>query len=73
VLSIVTSVDDDAGSQVFEIGGTSHYLGHGPREAHFGLGSSTQVDVHVHWPASGQQVDLLDVDADQVLTVVEPG
>ena len=60
--------------QLHEIGGsTSHYLGHGPREAHFGLGHATIVDeVRVHWPASGQQVVLFDVPVDQVLVLAEP-
>jgi hypothetical protein len=56
-----------------EIGGTSHYLGHGPREAHFGLGDAETIDeLRVRWPASGAEVVLLDVAADQVLVVSEP-
>jgi hypothetical protein len=60
-------------SRVEEIGGTSHYLGHGPREAHFGLGDAETIDeLRVRWPASGAEVVLLDVAADQVLVVSEP-
>jgi enediyne biosynthesis protein E4 len=60
--------------QLHEIGGsTSHYLGHGPREAHFGVGDATTIDeVKVLWPASGEEVVLFDVAADQVLVVPEP-
>lgn len=71
-LGAIVTVDSDAGTQLHEIGGTSHYLGHGPREAHFGLGTDALVDVRVRWPASGAQVDLIDVAADQVLVVEEP-
>jgi hypothetical protein len=59
--------------QLQEIGGNSHYLGHSERIAHFGLGLADRVDqVRVVWPASGEQVVLDDVGADQVLVVVEP-
>ena len=70
-LGAIVTVTTDVGTQVHEIGGTSHYLGHGPREAHFGLGDDALVDVHVRWPATGIEEDLTDVAADQVLVVPE--
>jgi hypothetical protein len=71
-IGAVVTVDTASGPRMAEIGGTSHYLGHGPREAHFGLGTDELVDVHVRWPATGEQIDLTDVAADQVLVVPEP-
>jgi len=71
-IGAIVTVDTSAGPRVAEVGGTSHYLGHGPREAHFGLGTDELVDVHVTWPATGQTEDLIDVAADQVLVVPEP-
>lgn len=69
--ALVTVVTPD-GALRHEIGGTSHLLGHGPREAHFGLGQALTADVRVDWPASGQFVELDDVQSDQVLVVPEP-
>lgn len=58
--------------QVQEIGSLTHYLGHAPREAHFGLGSATTASVEVYWPASGRTVVLEDVAVDRVLVIEEP-
>jgi hypothetical protein len=70
-IGAIVTVTTDAGAQMAEIGGTSHYLGHGPREAHFGLADDAVVDVHVRWPATGIEEDLADVAADQVLVMPE--
>lgn len=55
-----------------EIHGGSHYLGHGPREGHFGVSDETVVEVRVRWPASGREVVLDHVVTDQVIVVPEP-
>ena len=56
------------GTQVRELGGTNHYVSHGPFEVHFGMGSATRADVTVRWPNGGTTL-LTAVDADQLLTI----
>ena len=56
------------GAQVRELGGTNHYVSHGPFEVHFGMGSATRADVTVRWPGGGTTL-LTAVDADQLLTI----
>ena len=72
VVRVETAGVDQTHQQSHEIGGPSHFLGHGAREAHFGLGDSTTASVRVDWPATGAFVQLDEVDADQVLVVPEP-
>jgi hypothetical protein len=51
--------------------GTS-YLGQEPAEAFFGLGAATSADeVTIEW-TDGTRTNLVDVGADQVITVVQP-
>jgi enediyne biosynthesis protein E4 len=60
-------------TQVHEIGGSSHYLGHSERIAHFGLGPASHVDeLRVVWPASGEERVLEDLAADRVIVISEP-
>ena len=67
------TVFDGERTRYGEVGATgSHYLGHAPRDVHFGLGDATTVDVTVYWPVSDQTVLVEDVDVDQILTVEEP-
>ena len=42
-----------------------------PAQAHFGLGTTNEVDVLVEWP-DGTSTTLLDVAANQVITVTKP-
>jgi len=59
-------------SQYQEVLSGNSYLSQNSRELDFGLGSATRVDVvDVFWPASGTVDRLLDVDADQIVTIVE--
>lgn len=64
----ITLTTDDGVTQVRELGGTNHYVSHGPFEVHFGMGSATRADVTVRWPGGGTTV-LTAVDADQLLTI----
>jgi hypothetical protein len=51
----------------------STFLGHGPFEAHFGLGTDEgPYQVRVSWPATGRSTSAVGVTPDQVLTLVEP-
>ena len=50
------------------VNGGSSYLGRSQPVAHFGLGSATSVDLTVEW-ADGSQTVLMDVAANQILTV----
>ncbi|MCA9697114.1 MAG: ASPIC/UnbV domain-containing protein, partial [Myxococcales bacterium] len=60
-------------TQLFEVGaGSTSYLGHSQRTAHFGVGAATTVElVRVRWPASGQVQEFTQVAADQVMLVTE--
>ena len=67
------TVFDGEKTRYGEVGATgSHFLGHAPRDVHFGLGEATTVDVTIYWPVSDQTVVMKDVDVDQILTVEEP-
>ncbi|MFV8751817.1 CRTAC1 family protein [Nannocystaceae bacterium ST9] len=60
-------------TQVHEIGGSSHFLGHSERVAHFGLGGADEVEqVRVVWPASGAERVLNQLAVDQRVLVLEP-
>ena len=50
--------------------GSSYLATHDPR-LHFGLGQTTRADVEIHWPG-GQVQKLENVEADQILRVVQP-
>ena len=59
-------------TQVQEVRAGSSYLSMDSVELEFGLGRSNSVDwIEVHWP-SGRTQMLEDVDANQVLEIVEP-
>jgi hypothetical protein len=56
-----------------DVTANSTYLGQGPAQAHFGLGSVSMIEeVRVYWPATGRETRLSDVPANQVLVVKEP-
>ncbi len=60
-------------TQLHEIGGSSHYLGHSERIAHFGLGDASVVEqVRVVWPASGAELVLTNLAVDQRISAIEP-
>ena len=71
-LGATITITADGVTQFQEMGSGSSYLGHAPREVHFGLAAAETVDIDVHWPASGQHVTLLDVAANQRLSIPEP-
>jgi hypothetical protein len=55
------------------ITGNTNFLGHGPFEAHFGLGEDAgPFTVRVSWPATGRTVTHGRVPADQVIILEEP-
>lgn len=60
--------------QMREIGVGSHFMGHGERTAHFGLGDGDDpvAEVRVVWPASHTEQIFHDVARNQTLVVVEP-
>ena len=59
-------------SQVQEVRAGSSYLSMDSIDLEFGIGSATTVDeILVIWPSGREQV-LVDVPADQVLTITEP-
>ena len=58
--------------QVRQILGSDSFNSSPPREAHFGLGQATQVDLlRVRWPSGARSV-LRDLAVDRELVVVEP-
>lgn len=60
-------------TQMQEVGGPTHFLGHSERVLHFGLGLAGEVDqVRVVWPASGAEQILTSLAVDQRVTIVEP-
>ncbi|MBU1074336.1 CRTAC1 family protein, partial [bacterium] len=60
-------------AMIREVDGGSGFVSQGTLTVEFGLGSATQADtVEIRWP-SGIVQTLLDVGADQRLTVMEPG
>ncbi len=60
--------------QMREIGVGSHYMGHGERTAHFGLGDGEAPipEVRVVWPASDTEQIFHDVARNQTLVAIEP-
>jgi hypothetical protein len=61
----------DGTTQMRELNAGSNYMSQNPALAHFGLGSATRVEIlRVVWP-SGDVRELLDVAADQILTVTK--
>jgi hypothetical protein len=58
-------------SQIEELRSGTSYLSQNERVLHFGLGASTRAEkVEIRWP-SGKTQALIDVAADQTLTVKE--
>ncbi|MYF38904.1 MAG: CRTAC1 family protein, partial [Gammaproteobacteria bacterium] len=67
-------VTTSSGSQIRQLGGSNNYASHDPLEVHFGLGSATAADVRVEWLDRALDVtELLAVEANQVLTIHQPG
>ncbi len=64
-------VTDGTTVQIREIRAGNNFVSQNPAEAHFGLGSTRNVDVAVFWP-DGSQSALADVAADQLLTIIQP-
>ncbi len=65
------AVTDGLTTQIREIRAGNNYVSQNPAEAHFGLGSIQNVDVTVFWP-DGSQTALINVAADQLLTIPQP-
>ena len=61
-------VSDGATTQVREIRAGNNYVSQNPAEAHFGLGDSAVVEVHIRWP-DGVRSDYQGVSANQFLTL----
>lgn len=60
-------------SQIRQQDGGVHHRAQNHSRLHFGLAKHARIDrITVHWP-SGQVQELLDVKADQILRVKEPG
>ena len=59
-------------TQVRKVVSGASFMGQNMLDAHFGIGEADEiVSVTVYWP-SGKVQWLLDVEVDEVLTVVEP-
>ena len=59
-------------SQMREVGASQSHMSHSVVPAHFGLGTSDQVDsIQISWP-SGRTQRLRDVEVDRTLIVTEP-
>ncbi len=72
-LSIGAKISADLGEKILWrwIGAGGSYLGQEPAEAFFGLGTSDSAErVEIHWP-DGKRTKLLDIAADQMLTVTD--
>ncbi len=65
------AVTDGLTTQIREIRAGNNYVSQNPAEAHFGLGSIQNVDVTIFWP-DGSQTALINVAADQLLTIPQP-
>ncbi|MFO0635984.1 MAG: CRTAC1 family protein [Nannocystaceae bacterium] len=67
-------IADDGPPQLREIGVGSHYMGHGERIAHFGLGDGDEpvARVQVYWPASDTTQVFEDVERNTTFVVQEP-
>lgn len=60
-------------TQMREVGLGTNYLGNNPLEQHFGLASAARADhVRVHWPATGKELILDNVAANQFMVIAEP-
>ena len=67
-------VTTEHGTQLRQLGGSNNYASHNPHEVHFGLGSASKADILVEWPDREHSVtELRSVDANQVLTIAQPG
>jgi len=66
------SIEADGKRQFRELRAGNNFVSQNPAMAHFGLGAAERIDsVTVVWP-NGQQSRLLDVAANQLLTVEQP-
>jgi len=73
--AVITITAESSGPrQTRTVGANSYFLGHSERTVHFGLGpSSTSVsDITVTFPATGREVVLRNVPANQTIIVTEP-
>tara|TARA_E500000331_G_scaffold184962_1_gene178059 strand:+ start:1304 stop:5008 length:3705 start_codon:yes stop_codon:yes gene_type:complete len=66
---VVVTTDD--GTLVRELRSGSNFVSQNPSEIHVGLGAEDVVDVAVQWP-DGRTSGLSQVQADQMLTLVQP-
>ena len=65
-------ISTEGGAQVGEMGASQAHMSHSITPVHFGLGSSSQIDlVEIQWP-SGIVQTLTEVEADKLLLVAEP-
>jgi hypothetical protein len=61
-----------AANQYATVSTAGSYESSGDKRVHFGLGSSNLIQqVEIHWPSGIKQL-LMNVKADQVLSVTEP-
>ena len=65
------TVTTDETTLVREMRSGSNFVSQNPTEIHVGLGTDDVVDVEVQWP-DGRTSGLNDVQADQLLTLVQP-
>ena len=65
------TVEAASGTQVREVRAGNNYVSQDPTEVHFGLGEDTTAEVTVRWP-DGATSSVVDVAADQLLTVEQP-
>ncbi|HYI60696.1 MAG TPA: VCBS repeat-containing protein [Acidimicrobiales bacterium] len=72
--AVVTVTSAGGRRQVRHIGVATHFLGQSELPAHVGLGQDTDpVEVTVRFPATGEEVVVPGVEADQTIEVAEPG
>jgi hypothetical protein len=57
-------------TQMDEVRSGGSYISQCDMRVHFGLNKAAKADIEVHWP-SGQVDKIVDVKANQVVTVVE--
>ena len=67
-IGAMIEITDGSRTQIREIRASNHFVSQNPAEAHFGLGTATNVDMTVFWPNGGQTV-MNNVTADQYLIV----
>jgi len=73
LIRVTPDADQPASFQIREITGSSNYLGHNERIAHFGFASRAEpvARIEVEWPSGATSV-MESVTPDQTITIVEP-